>query len=71
MNADDTAELEFTAPFTVADLREADGSAVRIHAAPDNYANVPERYAPESPDEDTTKTGDAGDRLACAVIEAG
>ena len=42
-----------------------------IHADRDNYANVPERYAPEGPDEDTTKTGDAGDRIACAVIEAG
>ena len=70
VNEDGTASLEFTGPFTLDDLREADGSAVMIHAGPDNYANVPERYAPEGPDEDTTKTGDAGDRIACAVIKA-
>lgn len=71
VNEDGTADLEFTAPFTLDDLRDADGSAVMIHADRDNYANVPERYAPEGPDEDTTKTGDAGDRIACAVIEPG
>lgn len=71
VNEDGTASLEFTGPFTLDDLRDADGSAVMIHAGPDNYANVPERYAPEGPDEDTTKTGDAGDRIACAVIDAG
>lgn len=71
VNEDGTGSLEFTGPFTLDDLRDADGSAVMIHAGPDNYANIPERYAPEGPDEDTTKTGDAGDRIACAVIEAG
>ena len=71
VNEDGTADLEFTGPFTLDDLRDEDGSAVMIHADPDNYANVPERYAPEGPDEDTTKTGDAGGRIACAVIEAG
>lgn len=71
VNEDGTASLEFTGPFKLDDLRDADGSAVMIHAGRDNYANVPERYAPEGPDEDTTKTGDAGDRIACAVIEAG
>ena len=71
VNEDGTASLEFTGPFTLDELRDADGSAVMIHAGRDNYANVPERYAPEGPDEDTTKTGDAGDRIACAVIEAG
>lgn len=71
VNEDGTASLEFTGPFTLDDLRDEDGSAVIIHAGPDNYANVPERYAPEGPDEDTTKTGDAGDRIACAVIDAG
>ncbi|GGR47378.1 Cu-Zn family superoxide dismutase [Nocardioides luteus] len=69
IRSDGTGELEFTGPFTLDDLRDDDGSAVMIHASPDNYANVPERYAPKGPDEDTTKTGDAGDRIACAVIE--
>lgn len=69
VRSDGTAELEFTGPFTLDELRDDDGSAVMIHASPDNYANVPERYAPDGPDDDTTKTGDAGDRIACAVIE--
>ncbi|HRO31424.1 MULTISPECIES: superoxide dismutase family protein [Micrococcaceae] len=56
--------------FTAEDLDDEDGSALMIHSTPDNYANIPERYAPEGPDEDTTKTGDAGDRLACGVVEA-
>jgi superoxide dismutase, Cu-Zn family len=56
--------------FTAEDLTDEDGSAMMIHSKPDNYANIPERYAAEGPDEDTTKTGDAGDRLACGVIEA-
>ncbi|KAA9393510.1 superoxide dismutase [Kocuria coralli] len=51
-------------------LMDDDGSAIMIHADPDNFANIPERYASEGPDEDTTATGDAGDRLACGVIEA-
>ena len=50
------------------DLQDDDGAAMMIHTDPDNYGNVPERYAPEGPDEDTTSTGDAGDRLACGVI---
>ena len=52
------------------DVDDEDGSAVMIHSKPDNYANIPERYAADGPDDDTTKTGDAGDRLACGVIEA-
>ena len=50
-------------------LMDADGSAVIIHSKPDNFANIPERYAPEGPDADTTGAGDAGERLACGVIE--
>ncbi|TQL66546.1 Cu-Zn family superoxide dismutase [Nocardioides albertanoniae] len=68
---DGNASLEFTGPFTLEELQDDDGSAFMIHADRDNYANVPERYAPEGPDEDTTKTGDAGDRIACAAIKAG
>lgn len=56
--------------FGVQDLAaDDDGSAVMIHSGPDNYANIPERYAPDGPDEDTLGTGDAGSRLACGVVE--
>lgn len=50
-------------------LMDDDGSALMIHSDPDNYANIPERYAAEGPDEDSQSTGDAGSRLACGVIE--
>ncbi|MDI3329724.1 MAG: superoxide dismutase family protein [Micrococcus sp.] len=56
--------------LTAEDLDDEDGSAVMIHSKPDNYANIPERYAADGPDEATTKAGDAGDRLACGVIES-
>jgi superoxide dismutase, Cu-Zn family len=56
--------------LTAEDLEDEDGSAMMIHSKPDNYANVPERYAADGPDAETTKAGDAGDRLACGVIEA-
>lgn len=51
-------------------LLDTDGAAVVIHAKPDNFANIPERYAPKGPDEDTTGAGDAGERLACGVVES-
>ena len=50
-------------------LFDDDGSAVMIHSGPDNFANIPERYAPDGPDEETLKAGDSGDRLACGVLE--
>jgi Cu-Zn family superoxide dismutase len=62
--------LEFvTDAVTLADLTDDDGSAVMVHADRDNYANIPERYAPAGPDEMTLNTGDAGGRIACGVIE--
>ncbi|MEE6282037.1 superoxide dismutase family protein [Georgenia sp. MJ170] len=53
--------------FTVADLGDADGTAFMVHSDYDNFAHIPERYG--EPDADTLGTGDAGDRVACAVIE--
>ena len=50
-------------------LMDDDGAAVMIHSKPDNFANIPERYAADGPDEDTTSAGDAGDRLACGVVQ--
>ncbi|MEV4901942.1 superoxide dismutase family protein [Citricoccus sp. NPDC055426] len=51
------------------DFEDEDGAALMLHSDPDNFANIPERYAADGPDEDTTGAGDSGDRLACGVIE--
>ena len=51
------------------DLLDDDGTALMVHSDADNFANIPERYAPEGADEDSTSTGDAGDRAACGVVE--
>jgi Cu-Zn family superoxide dismutase len=67
-----TAALRLTTDrFTIGDLRDRDGSAVMVHAGPDNYANVPPRYAPGGPDQETLDTGDSGDRVACGRIPGG
>lgn len=50
-------------------LMDDDGSAVVIHAQPDNFANIPTRYAADGPDEETKKAGDAGERMACGVVQ--
>ena len=52
--------------FSIADLRDADGSAVMVHSGLDNFANIPARYG--GPDQETLNTGDAGSRLACGVV---
>ena len=52
--------------FSIADLRDADGSAVMVHSGPDNFANIPARYG--GPDQETLNTGDSGSRLACGVV---
>jgi Cu-Zn family superoxide dismutase len=71
VKSDGTAEATFsTDRFHVADLFDGDGSAVIVHAGPDNYANIPTtRYDPD-PDATTLGTGDAGGRVACGVLEA-
>ena len=72
VKANGTATLRATTGgFTLADLRDADGSAVMVHAGPDNFANVPPRYAPNGPDQETLDTGDSGARVACGAIPAG
>lgn len=69
VNADGMGKASVhTDRFSVADLFDSDGSAIIIHANPDNYANIPTRYA-AAPDATTLSTGDAGDRIACGVIE--
>ena len=71
VNADGTGEARFkTDRFHIADLFDADGSALIIHANPDNYANIPTaRYDPD-PDATTLATGDAGSRVACGELES-
>lgn len=66
------------ASFTTSRLDVADlaGRVVVLHAGPDNFGNVPtgagpDQYTANSPAAaDTTKaTGNAGDRVACGVIQ--
>ena len=53
VNADGTASAAFeTDRFTIRQLRDADGSAVMVHAGPDNFANIPPRYG--TPDDETS-----------------
>lgn len=81
VTADGTARLSFkTDRFRPRDLLDEDGSAVIIHAGPDNLANVPgttssggERYHSHvddvfGSDTATKATGDAGSRFACGVV---
>jgi Cu-Zn family superoxide dismutase len=58
-----------TDALTLDDLTDEDGSAVMVHSGRDNFANIPERYAPGGPDEMTRNTGDAGARIACGPVE--
>jgi Cu-Zn family superoxide dismutase len=55
---------------TLDGLFDGDGTAVVVHENPDNYANIPERYDEEAPDEATLGAGDAGPRAACGPLEA-
>jgi len=67
---DGTASMTFTTDRLTRELLlDDDGSAVMVHSEPDNFANVPDRYTEGEPDEDTMKTGDAGDRALCGVVE--
>jgi superoxide dismutase, Cu-Zn family len=67
VKADGTGKLvAATDRFSIADLRDADGSAVMVHSGPDNFANIPPRYG--TPDQETLNTGDSGMRVACGVV---
>lgn len=75
VNEDGTAQAQFTTDrFTLRGLVDEDGSAVIVHEAPDNLANIPDRYHSHTedvygPDSATLAVGDAGGRLACGVID--
>lgn len=49
-------------------LLEDDGRAVILHSEPDHHGNIPQRYAPYGPDDESQVTGDTGARIACGVI---
>ena len=69
VKSDGTLSVRFeTDRFGLDTLRDLDGSAVIIHAGPDNFANIPPRYAPDGPDQTTRDTGDSGARIACGTI---
>lgn len=69
--SDRTAEIRFTTDrYKLSDLLVPEGRAVIVHADPDNYGNVPTRYARQT-DATTRATGDAGDRIACGVVGGG
>jgi Cu-Zn family superoxide dismutase len=71
VRSDGSAELvTSTDALPLAALLDADGSAAMVHLGPDNFGNIPTRYAP-TPDATTLNTGDSGGRAACGVIEAG
>ena len=58
--------------FRISELVAGGGSAIMIHSGRDNLANIPTRYTSGSstgPDEETSKTGDSGSRLACGVLQ--
>jgi Cu-Zn family superoxide dismutase len=81
---DGTAVLRFkTDRFTLRELRDDDGSAVIVHAGPDNLAHIPattstgaERYHSHSEnvfgaDSASKATGDAGARFGCGIVRRG
>jgi Cu-Zn family superoxide dismutase len=70
-NGEVYSEFE-TARVDLDALLEGDGSAVVLHAGPDNFANIPSRYISagiDGADAATLATGDAGGRYACGIVE--
>lgn len=69
VGADGTAQASFTTDrVTLANVLDSNGAAIIVHAAADNYANIPTRYAAAGPDAATLATGDSGARVACGVV---
>ena len=58
--------------MTLAQIFDADGAAIIIHAGADNFANIPARYSAggvPGPDAATLATGDSGSRVACGILQ--
>ncbi|QQS01909.1 MAG: superoxide dismutase family protein [Austwickia sp.] len=55
--------------LTEAQLGQEAGVSLIVHAGPDNYGNIPTRYAAGGADAETKKAGDAGARIGCAVLK--
>ncbi|TSB48254.1 superoxide dismutase family protein [Alkalicoccobacillus porphyridii] len=74
VNEDGTAQMTFS--FDRVTTEELiDETTVMVHADPDNYGHIPDRYQSDDqeepgPDEESLSTGDAGDRVACGVVES-
>jgi superoxide dismutase, Cu-Zn family len=73
LNGDGTATLILqTDRVTLSEILDGDGSAIIVHAGPDNFANIPARYSANGvpgPDAATLATGDSGGRTACGVVK--
>lgn len=66
---DGTASLRVVTDRVDSDtLLDDDGSAFVVHEKPDNFANIPERYASGGADAETKKAGDAGPRVVCGAF---
>jgi superoxide dismutase, Cu-Zn family len=75
VNADGSVETRFR--IDKINPSDLNGKVVILHAGADNYANIPlgtglTQYSANSADATTatSKTGNAGDRIACGVIES-
>jgi len=69
VNSNGRAVLTFrTDRATLSKILDADGSAVIVHAGPDNFGNIPTRYSATGPDATTLNTGDSGGRMLCGVL---
>jgi Cu-Zn family superoxide dismutase len=71
VRTDGSAKLVTTSDAVTLD--DIKGKALMIHADTDNFGNIPNRYLQANgaagPDQTTLATGDAGDRVACGVIQ--
>ena len=63
-------EYPLGAEFFLEAARGAEHRARIVHALPDNHANVPERYAPDGPDADTTPGVYLADTPAAPAVSA-